>query len=132
MSRQASPIAVLYDGGCPFCLRSIRWLRHLDRYGRLEFLNARDWEPISRRFPRLDRQACLEEIHVVHPNGKILRGFDAYRSLARVLPGARLLAPLLHLPGIAQIGRPMARGFARHRMRIAFFGPGRFPGPKDS
>lgn len=122
----------MYDGICPVCLRSIRWLRRLDRNRRLEFLNARDWAAIAPRFPSLDREACLEEIHIVHPSGRTLRGFDAYRSLLWVLPWVALLAPILYFPGIPWIGRPLARAFARRRMGIRISPPGRGSGGGSS
>lgn len=118
MTPEGRSIAVLYDGLCPLCQKSVRWLRRLDRRRRLEFVNARERGAVARRFPSVDGAAALEEIHIVHPGGRTLRGFDAYRSLLWVLPWTAPFAPLFYLPGVAWIGRPLARALARRRMRI--------------
>ena len=48
MTRSASPeLTVLFDGGCPLCMREVTFLRGRDRQGALGFvdIDALDYDP---------------------------------------------------------------------------------------
>jgi len=91
----------------------------LDRLGRIEFLDVTtEWDDIAARYPQLLQDACLVDMHAIDRNdGRVLTGFEAYRSLAWVLPLAWLTLPLLYVPGVAAIGRRVYRYVADHRSR---------------
>lgn len=107
---------VLYDGGCGFCSRSAAILTRLDLLRRSEFADiSGEWDRLSVRHPSLDLSACLQEMHVVTRKGEIFRGFDAYRSMAWVLPLGWVFLPLLYLPGVPFVGRRVYRTVASRR-----------------
>jgi predicted DCC family thiol-disulfide oxidoreductase YuxK len=107
---------VVYDGGCGVCSRSALVLARLDVLKRLRFADVdSDWSWLSREYPRIGRDACLAEMHVVTSKGNLVAGFDAYRSLARSLPLAWLLLPLMYVPGVPQLGRRVYRAIAARR-----------------
>jgi hypothetical protein len=107
---------VLYDGGCGVCTRSVAWLRAVDRDGRLRFVDIiANWEHLEARYPGLRRADCLDAMHVVDPEGRITSGYDGVRTLAWRLSWLRILAPLLHLPGVPWLGRRVYRYVAMHR-----------------
>ena len=109
---------VLYDGGCGLCSGVVRRLRGLDILGRVEFLDAtRQWDQIALRYPALSQDACLLDIHIVDGGGQARTGFDAYRSLAWVLPIAWIAVPFLYIPGIPATGQRVYRYVADHRSR---------------
>ncbi len=109
---------VFYDGQCGLCQASVRMLQSLDWLGKFDYRDAaNDWTAISARFPALDREACLRDMHAIDPAGRIRAGFDAYRRFARALPVMWPLVPLAHLPGAATIGRRVYRWIADHRVR---------------
>ncbi len=83
---------VLYDPDCPLCLRFKQGLEYLDRT--LTFVSARD-EGIYVEFPELDRQACLDKVHLVTVDRKILVGPEVVDHLMHRLPGISKLAWLL-------------------------------------
>ncbi|HEX2341289.1 MAG TPA: DCC1-like thiol-disulfide oxidoreductase family protein [Vicinamibacterales bacterium] len=117
-SRFAAPPArlVLYDGGCGLCSRSIAVLGRLDLLHRLRFADvAAEWDPLSASYPDLDRDACLTDMHVINRRGEILRGFDAYRSIAWVVPFGWLMLPWLYVPGVPAVGRRVYGAIASHR-----------------
>jgi predicted DCC family thiol-disulfide oxidoreductase YuxK len=107
---------VLYDGGCGLCSRAVAMLSRLDLLHRLRFADvAAEWDRLSASYADLDRDACLTDMHVVTRCGGILRGFDAYRSIAWVVPVGWLMLPWLYLPGVPSLGRRVYRVIASHR-----------------
>jgi predicted DCC family thiol-disulfide oxidoreductase YuxK len=83
---------VLYDPECPLCLRFKQGLEYLDK--NLCFISARQDEIYS-EFPELSRQACLEKIHLMTEEKKILVGPEVVDYLVQRLPGVSKLAWLL-------------------------------------
>jgi predicted DCC family thiol-disulfide oxidoreductase YuxK len=83
---------VLYDPECPLCLRFKQGLEYLDK--NLCFIPAREDE-IYVEFPELSRQACLEKIHLITEEKKILVGPEVVDYLVQRLPGVSKLAWLL-------------------------------------
>jgi predicted DCC family thiol-disulfide oxidoreductase YuxK len=109
-------VTVLYDGGCGFCSRVIRVVRRLDLLGAVSALDVvAQWGEIERRFPALDRTACLTDMHLVVNGGTVVTGFDGYRELAKVLPAGWIALPLLYLPGVPTVGGRVYRHIADHR-----------------
>lgn len=111
---------VLYDGGCGLCSGVVRVLRRLDVLGRAEFLDVtREWDAIGAKYPQLPQEACLLDIHIADGRGRLLTGFEGYRSLAWVLPFTWVVLPLLYVPGVPAIGQRVYRYIADHRSRSA-------------
>ena len=84
---------VLYDPECPLCLRFKQGLEFLDK--NLCFISARD-EEIYKDFPELSRQECLEKVHLITLENKVLVGPEVVDYLANSLPGISKLAWLLN------------------------------------
>jgi predicted DCC family thiol-disulfide oxidoreductase YuxK len=110
-------LKVLFDGNCPLCIRSMTFIAYLDWLRRIEFVDLRNWEEISKSFHKLDREDCFREMHVVDKNSKIHKGFYAYRCIAKYLPVFWIAYPLLLLPGVSLIGDWLYRWFASRRAR---------------
>jgi predicted DCC family thiol-disulfide oxidoreductase YuxK len=107
---------VLYDGDCGLCSRTVGWLRRLDWRGCLRFVDFNAaWDELTDRYPGLNRDACVDAMHVVSPPGRITAGFDGFRTLAWVVPALWLVAPFLYVPGVPPIGRRVYQYVARHR-----------------
>jgi predicted DCC family thiol-disulfide oxidoreductase YuxK len=83
---------VLFDPECPLCLRFKQGLSFLDK--NLTFVSAREDE-VYAAFPELDRQACLEAVHMITADKKILKGPEVVDYLVETLPGVSKLAWLL-------------------------------------
>jgi predicted DCC family thiol-disulfide oxidoreductase YuxK len=83
---------VLYDSECPLCLRFKQGLEFLDK--NLCFISARE-DFIYTEFPELSRQACLEKVHLITEERKILVGPEVVDYLAQKLPGVSKLGWLL-------------------------------------
>lgn len=112
----ASPrtrLALLYDGGCGFCDRSVRMLLAMDTKARLEPRPIQDALPLLAAHG-VDASAALDGMHVVD-GGRIFHGFEAFRRFAWATPYLAAFAPLLYLPGIPWIGARAYRAVARRR-----------------
>lgn len=83
---------VLFDPECPLCLRFKQGLGFLDK--NLTFVSARDEEVYS-VFPELNRQECLEAVHMITADKRILKGPEVVDYLVETLPGVSKLAWLL-------------------------------------
>ena len=83
---------ILYDPECPLCLRFKQGLEHLDKS--LNFISARD-ESVYQRFPELNRELCLEKVHLITEDMKIHSGPEVVDYLLGKLPGVSKLAWLL-------------------------------------
>ncbi len=108
--------AVIFDGSCGLCKKTVAVVRSLDLLSRVEYLDAvHRWPEIQSRFANLDRDRCLEDMHAVDSAGKVRVGFEAYRGLAWVLPLGWLLLPVFYFPGVAWIGSRVYRMVADGR-----------------
>lgn len=83
---------VLFDPECPLCLRFKQGLSYLDK--NLTFVSARE-DDVYAKFPELDRQACLESVHMITADKRILKGPEVVDYLVETLPGVSKLAWLL-------------------------------------
>lgn len=116
--RRKGKFVVLYDGACGVCRKTIGLLDSLNVADRVEFVDVvANWAEIERRFPELQQRPCLEDMHVITPAGKPMRGFYGYRALAKALPLGWPLLPLLYLPGVPYVGRHVYKAVADNRLR---------------
>lgn len=111
-------LAVVYDGLCVFCLRSLRLLRVLDFRGRLVLHDANERAAVLVRFPQLAGADLDEAMYVVDASGRAYRGFYAFRRIARALPLLWPLVPLAYLPGAGFAGERVYALIARNRSQL--------------
>jgi predicted DCC family thiol-disulfide oxidoreductase YuxK len=67
----------------------------------------------------IEREDCLQAIHLVLPDGRILKGEKALLEIVARLGKYRLAGVLFKLPGAATVSRIVYRWFAIRRYRIA-------------
>src|SRR3989344_4920216 len=83
---------ILYDPECPLCLRFKQGLHYLDKS--LTFVSAREDE-VYQFYPELNRQACLEKVHMLLEDKSILSGPEVVDHLVKTLPGVSKFSWLL-------------------------------------
>ena len=109
---------VLYDGQCEICQACVSWLKALDHENKTTCLPI-STAAISACDPRLRIDDCLQQLHVVTPEGEIRVGWDAVTCLARLFPSTRLIGILGALFPFRQAGR-LGYGFvARNRYSLS-------------
>lgn len=115
----ATRAAVLYDGQCAFCRKSVEMLQRLDWLGRLSYQDARDMAHLPAGAAPVEPQRLLDEMHVITADGHgLYHGFGALRWLAWRLPLLWPFAPLLYVPGVPRLGQRLYLWVARHRFRL--------------
>jgi predicted DCC family thiol-disulfide oxidoreductase YuxK len=111
--------AVLYDGDCAFCRKSVAILHKLDWDNRLAFIDIRDSDQPLLKTPQIAGAPLVDEMHLLPPDGgRLYHGFGALRWLAWRLPLLQPFAPLLYLPGIPALGQKLYLWIARNRFRL--------------
>lgn len=120
---------VVYDGACNLCAGNLKWLHRLDWLHVFDDLPYQS-EEVYRRHPAVRREDCEQALHVVFPDGRILRGADAFRAVFLRLPLTFLLGLLLALPPLRQLARRLYPLLARNRYRWG--GRCELPRPPDN
>jgi len=109
-------LAVLYDGSCSFCRASAARVRRSDAAQRIELLDLHD-PAAQQRFPQIDREVAMRWMQAVDSRGRVYSGADAWARIGLLLPGWKLVAWLLLVPGIHWIAVKIYAWVARNRYR---------------
>jgi predicted DCC family thiol-disulfide oxidoreductase YuxK len=123
--RPSEPPLVVYNGSCPVCSREIASYRRLAaRHGTaLDFLDAsRPDAPLAAL--GLDADRAARRLHLLE-GGRLLAGVEAFAALWDRLPGWRLLARAVRLPGVRRVADVAYEGilapllYRWHRRRLS-------------
>lgn len=110
------PWTLIYDGQCGSCRRWLGVVRRWDRFARVRAVPFQD-EAAWQGMPGLALTALEEAVHLVAPGGRVYGGAAAARPLLALLPGGRVLAAPLALPGAERLAGTVYRWVARRRHR---------------
>lgn len=108
----------VYDGHCVICNSTRRAVTALDWLNRVEFLDLHNRPEVERRYPWLDYEKAMGEIHVVDGENAVYAGYFGVRRLARDLPLGLPVWAVLHLPGMDWVGQRVYAWVARNRYSI--------------
>jgi predicted DCC family thiol-disulfide oxidoreductase YuxK len=110
-------IKLLYDGQCSLCRREIEWLKRRDARGLIvpEDISDPAFDPTRYGLTTEQVRAVL---HVVLPDGRVLRAMDAVRAAYAAAGLGWLIAPT-GWPGIRLLADVLYRFFARHRLTFS-------------
>jgi len=109
---------VIYDGYCPLCIRTMTQLDVLDGATHLRYVDLeREWARATELAPNLSRDEMREEMTVVTPQQRVLRGFFAFREISKRVPALWLLAPFMFVPGAEWAGTRVYARVAANRAR---------------
>ena len=92
-SPSAPELTLLFDGGCPLCVREVRFLQRRDRQGRLEFvdIDAAGYDPEAHE--GISYRAAMGRIHAIAGSGEVLRDVAVFREAYRLIGLGWLYAP---------------------------------------
>ncbi len=111
-----TPLRVVFDGECDFCKSSLLIVRFLDIYRQMTFVDSHNPEALAWTGVRFED--AEEAAYAVRPDGTQFAGFDAFRQIAWQLPATVLIAPLLYIPGVPQVGRRVYTWVKDNRSRL--------------
>jgi predicted DCC family thiol-disulfide oxidoreductase YuxK len=109
-------LTVLYDGACNLCRASVARIRRMDPRGRIELLDLHD-ASVPARFPQINLDEAMRLMQAVDPHGRVYSGIDAWARVGLSLPGWKLIAWLLLVPGIHFVAQHFYAWVARNRYR---------------
>ncbi|HJZ83266.1 MAG TPA: DUF393 domain-containing protein [Pyrinomonadaceae bacterium] len=109
-------LTVLYDGQCALCRASAARVRRFDLRGRIELVDLHE-SSVSHRFPQVDREEAMKWMVAVNPRGRTYKGSDAWARVGLLLPGWKLVAWVLLVPGIHRLATKIYDWIARNRYR---------------
>lgn len=121
--RQTTMTTTVYDGNCVLCNTTKHLITLLDWLRRVEWVDLHDRDMVDARYPWLDYDRAMGEIHVIDGENDVYAGYYGVRRLLRDVPLGLPVWALLHLPGMERIGKRAYGYIARHRYQInRFFG----------
>jgi predicted DCC family thiol-disulfide oxidoreductase YuxK len=109
-------LTVFYDGQCGLCRASADRVKRMDHGARIELLDLYD-PSAATRFPQVNREEAMRWMQAVDSHGRIFSGVDAWARIGLTLPGWKLIAWLLLVPGIHFLARKIYEWVARNRYR---------------
>jgi predicted DCC family thiol-disulfide oxidoreductase YuxK len=113
---QTSTYDIFMDGSCSFCRWSQAKIEPYDSGSRLRFLDYND-SSVAAEAP-FSKEELDAQMHVRTPEGRWLRGFEAWLALLLVLPRLTWLGRFASMPPVRWVG-PYAYDFiARHRYSL--------------
>ena len=111
-------IAIVFDGDCGFCTRSLRALQRIDRDGVMRLHDSHESALIASKFPMLRGADFDDAMFAVTADGRVFRGYFAFKELLRKLPVGWPLRLLSALPGADVIGPRIYARVAGNRHRL--------------
>jgi len=117
MPAKETPV-LIYDGECSVCRSAVEWVRIRSAPETFEYLSCHAGE-LPRRFPHVEKSACLAAMHLVLPDGRVLAGEQAVPEILLRLRRWRRAAALFRLPGAGILSRAFYRWFAARRHRFS-------------
>jgi predicted DCC family thiol-disulfide oxidoreductase YuxK len=94
--------ALLFNGRCGFCRRSVERILRWDRHGRLRPVALQDPEA-DELLGGMDEERKMASWHLVTADGTVYSAGAAFTPLLRLLPGGRPLAALTAtFPGLTE------------------------------
>ena len=114
-----SPIALtlLYDGGCPLCLREVSFLRQRDRRGQIQFVDvdAADYAPED--WGGITYRQAMARIHAIAADGTVLTDVAVFRAAYRLIGLGWVYAPTTW-PLLGTLVDRVYGLWATHRLRL--------------
>ena len=112
---------VFYDGKCGFCRLSFQYLKIMDVFQTIEFIDFNDVKELSKYHSDLTEKKVQDQMQLVDDAGRLYAGFYALRRLARWLPMLWPFLMLAYLPLMGTIGSLFYKWIAHNRMFVSRF-----------
>ncbi len=117
--KTVKPTVLIYDAKCSLCCGCMNWIKSramgTDTF---EFIACQSEERKS-RFPEIREEACLEVLHLVTPDGRILVGDKSLPDILCNLRYFRWLTTFFKIPIISSMSYFVHRRIANNRYIIS-------------
>jgi predicted DCC family thiol-disulfide oxidoreductase YuxK len=119
---RSAALTILYDGGCPLCLREVRFLERRDlarnaAQPQLAFvdIDAPGYSPVA--WGGIDYRAAMGRIHALAHDGSVLRDVAVFRRAYALIGLGWLYAPT-RWPLLGPVADALYRLWAAVRLRF--------------
>jgi predicted DCC family thiol-disulfide oxidoreductase YuxK len=109
--------ALIYDGECGICRRSMDWVRSRDARGRVRIVPYQD-PSVPAEFPAVPREEMENALQLISDSGERWQGADAVAHLLALLPGCGLVGSVLRAPLLRPLSHRVYRLVARNRRKL--------------
>ncbi len=87
-------LTLLFDGGCPLCLREVNTLQRRDRgVGRLAFVDVNDPAYDPARYGGITYAEAMGRMHALRSDGAVIRDVEVFRQAYGLVGLGWLYAP---------------------------------------
>src|SRR5262245_12259989 len=86
ISDSKNSTVAIFDGRCVICNTTRRIIQLLDWFHRVEFLDLHDRTQVEQRYPWLNMDEAMGQIHVIADGGQVYPGFAGTRRMLRAVP----------------------------------------------
>ena len=107
----------LFDGGCPLCIREMRFLKKKDISSKINFVDINDNAYNPAEFKNISYAEAMSNLHGILGNGKIIKGLDVL-SYAYELVGLGWIYYPLKIKFIKSILKIFYQYWAKYRLKI--------------
>ena len=117
MTSHPSPqLTLLYDGGCPLCLREVRFLQSRNRRQQIAFVDIDAADYNAAEHAGIDYRQAMGRIHAIDSHGEVLRDVAVFREAYRLVGLGWLYAPTTW-PGLAMLVNRVYAFWAARRLK---------------
>ena len=119
MLKQVKSTILIYDAECSLCCGYMNWIKsHAMDMNTFEFIACQSEERKS-RFPNIREEACMEALHLVTSDGRILAGDKPLPEILCNLRHFRWLAIFFRIPVFSLLSYFVHRRIANNRYIIS-------------
>ncbi|MGH9845946.1 MAG: thiol-disulfide oxidoreductase DCC family protein [Blastocatellia bacterium] len=110
-------LTILFDAHCDLCRRIVIWLESQPKYVEMLFVPAAS-DLARRRFPELDHDATLRDLHVVSHRGDVYRSAKAWLMCLWAIRDYREWSLRLATPELMPLARRAIARISSNRFRF--------------
>ena len=93
IDNRAPDLTLLFDGGCPLCLREVDFLRKRDLAKRIAFVDIDSPEYVPHHYGDISYRSAMGRIHAITADGSILQDVAVFREAYRLIGLGWIYAP---------------------------------------
>ena len=110
-------LILLFDGGCPLCLREVKFLRSRDKLENISFvdIDSSNYEPDL--YLGISYKDAMGRIHAINKSGEILKDVAVFREAYRLVGLGWIYAPT-RLPILGSLIDQIYKIWAKWRLPL--------------
>ena len=107
----------LFDGGCPLCLREIRFLKKKDILNKINFVDINDDSYNSILYQDISYEKAMSNLHGILENGDIIKGLEVLAYSYKLVGLGWVYYPL-KIEFLSPVLKIFYQFWAKYRLKI--------------